>query len=175
MKLTRPFQFLGELILVEVKLRGPRSESVRNLVLDTGAAATTLIPEVIEDLGYSARDGTKLSRVHSAIGEEHGYFLNVAEISALGVATPNFTVNVFDLDHEGLDGVLRAQNEHAVASGCSRRMASYRCSAVSSRPRPRSLRGCGTGEARPSPCGAHRTSARGSRRRRSWWRVGPAE
>lgn len=100
MKLARPFQFLGELILVEVKLRGPRSESVRNLVLDTGAAATTLIPEVIEDLGYSARDGTKLSRVHSAIGEEHGYFLNVAEISALGVATPNFMVNVFDLDHE---------------------------------------------------------------------------
>lgn len=106
MKLARPFQFLGELILVEVKLRGPRSESVRNLVLDTGAAATTLIPEVIEDLGYSARDGTKLSRVHSAIGEEHGYFLNVAEISALGVATPNFMVNVFDLDHEGLDGLL---------------------------------------------------------------------
>jgi uncharacterized protein (TIGR02996 family) len=39
MKLVRPFQFLGELILVEVKLRGPRSESVRNLVLDTHRAA----------------------------------------------------------------------------------------------------------------------------------------
>jgi predicted aspartyl protease len=106
MKLARPFQFLGELILVEVKLRGPRSESVRNLVLDTGAAATTLIPEVIDDLGYSARDGNKLSRVHSAIGEEHGYSLNVAEFSALGVTTPNFMVNVFDLDHEGFDGLL---------------------------------------------------------------------
>lgn len=95
-----------ELILVEVKLRGPRSESVRNLVLDTGAAATTLIPEVVDDLGYSARDGNKPSRVHSAIGEEHGYSLNVAEFSALGVTTPNFTVNVFDLDHEGFDGLL---------------------------------------------------------------------
>lgn len=106
MKLARPFQFLGELIVVEVRLRGPRSESVRNLVLDTGAAATTLIPEVIDDLGYSARDGNKRSRVHSAIGEEHGYSLNVAEFSALGVTTPNFMVNVFDLDHEAFDGLL---------------------------------------------------------------------
>jgi predicted aspartyl protease len=106
MKLARPLQFLGELILVEVKLRGPRSESVRNLVLDTGAAATTLLPEVIDDLGYSARNGIQLSRVHSAIGEEHGYSPNVAEFSALGVTTPNFMVNVFDLDHEGFDGLL---------------------------------------------------------------------
>lgn len=106
MKLLRPFQFLGELILVEVKLRGPRSEAVTNLVLDTGAAATTLIPEVVDDLGYSARDGNQLSRVHSAIGEEHGYSLNVAEFSALGVTTPNFMVNVFELDHEGFDGLL---------------------------------------------------------------------
>jgi predicted aspartyl protease len=76
------------------------------LVLDTGAAATTLIPEIIDDLGYSARDGNKLSRVTSAIGEEHGYSLMVAEFSALGVSTPNFMVNVFDLDHEGFDGLL---------------------------------------------------------------------
>ena len=62
---------------------------------DTGAAATTLLPEVLDDLGYSARDGIKLSRVHSAIGEEHGYSLNVAEFSALGVTTPNFMVHVF--------------------------------------------------------------------------------
>jgi predicted aspartyl protease len=106
MKLSSPFNFLGELIVVEVRLRGPRSVSVRNLVLDTGAAATTLLPEVIDDLGYSARDGKKPSRVHSAIGEEHGYSLYVAEFSALGVTTPNFMVNVFDLDHEGFDGLL---------------------------------------------------------------------
>ena len=89
-----------------MRLRGPRSVSVRNLVLDTGAAATTLLPEVIDDLGYSARDGKKPSRVHSAIGEEHGYSLYVAEFSALGVTTPNFMVHVFDLGHEGFDGLL---------------------------------------------------------------------
>ena len=74
--------------------------------MDTGAAATTLLPEVLDEIGYRARDGTKLSRVHSAVGEEHEYTLRVAEFSVLGVTTPNVMVNVFDLDHEGLDGLL---------------------------------------------------------------------
>lgn len=30
----------------------------------------------------------------------------VAEFSALGVTTPDFMVNVFDLDQEGVDGLL---------------------------------------------------------------------
>jgi predicted aspartyl protease len=106
MRVTSPFDYEGELILVEVKLRGPRGAALRRLVLDTGAAATTLLPEVIDELGYTAHDGNRRTRVHSAIGEEHGYSLNVAEFSALGVTTPNFMVNVFDLDHEGFDGLL---------------------------------------------------------------------
>ncbi len=75
-------------------------------MFDTGAEATTLTPEVIEEIGYSPRDGHKPSKVHSAIGEEEGYWLHVAEFSALGVATPNFALHVFDLDHEGIDGLL---------------------------------------------------------------------
>lgn len=106
MKVTSPFDYDGEQIFVQVKVRGPRGTALRRLVLDTGAAATTLLPEVIDELGYSARDGNRPTRVHSAIGEEHGYSLNVAEFSALGVTTPNFMVNVFDLGHEGFDGLL---------------------------------------------------------------------
>jgi hypothetical protein len=30
----------------------------------------------------------------------------VTEFSALGVSTPNFALQVFDLDHEGIDGLL---------------------------------------------------------------------
>ena len=44
--------------------------------------------------------------MHSVIGEEEGYWLHVAEFSALGVTTPNFALQVFDLDHEGIDGLL---------------------------------------------------------------------
>jgi predicted aspartyl protease len=106
MKVASPFAYEGELILVEAELRGPRGTALRRLVLDTGAAATTLLPEVLDELGYSARDGDKRTKVHSAIGEEHGYSLNVAGFSALGVTTPDFMVNVFDLDHEGFDGLL---------------------------------------------------------------------
>ena len=65
------------------------------LVLDTGAAATTLTPRVIEKIGYTQRDGYKKAKVHTAIGEEHGYWLHVAELTVLGVTTPAFAVTVF--------------------------------------------------------------------------------
>ena len=97
---------MGELMLVEAELRGPRSTRPARLVFDTGATATTLIPELIEDLGYSARDGIRPKRMHTALSQEEGYTLRVAEFSALGVTTPNFMIHVFDLDHEGFDGLL---------------------------------------------------------------------
>jgi len=106
MRVSRPFEYQDELIVVQVTLRGPRGIARRRLVLDTGAAATTILPEILDEIGYSARDGNKLSKVHSAIGEEHGYSLHLAEFSALGVTTPNFMVNVFDLGVDGFDGLL---------------------------------------------------------------------
>lgn len=89
-----------------MKLRGPRGVSSRNLVVDTGAAATTLLPEVIDDLGYSARDGVQTKTMHTALSAEEGYTLEVAEFSALGVTTPDFMIHVFDIGHEGFDGLL---------------------------------------------------------------------
>jgi predicted aspartyl protease len=97
-KLSSSFSRRRELIIVEARIHGPRGSTIRQLVFDTGAEATTLTPEVIEEIGYSPRDGHKPSKVHSAIGEEEG--------SALGVATPRFALQVFDLDHEGIDGLL---------------------------------------------------------------------
>lgn len=106
MKLSRPFVRLGELILVDAKLRGPRGEGESQLVLDTGAAATTLLPEILEELGYSARDGIRPKTMHSALSEEDGSTLKVDELSVLRVTTPDFEVHVFDLDHQGFDGLL---------------------------------------------------------------------
>ena len=106
MRISRSFDYRNDLILVEVMIRGPRGLARPNLVLDTGAAATTILPEVLDEIGYSPTRRQQLSRVHSAVGEEHGYTLCVAEFSALGVTTPNFMVNMFDLDHEGFDGLL---------------------------------------------------------------------
>jgi predicted aspartyl protease len=105
-KLSSPFFRRRELIIVEAEITGPHGSTNRRLVFDTGAEATTLTPEVIEEIGYTPRDGHKLSKVHSALGEEEGYWLRVAEFVALGVSTPNFALQVFDLDHEGIDGLL---------------------------------------------------------------------
>jgi predicted aspartyl protease len=94
------------LILVEAEITGPRGSTNRRLVFDTGAEATTLIPAVIEEIGYSPRDGHKPSKVHSAIGEEAGYWLHVGEFAALGISTPNFALQVFDLGYDGIYGLL---------------------------------------------------------------------
>jgi hypothetical protein len=53
-----------------------------------------------------ARDGFKRSRVHTAIGEEEGYVLRVAEFFVLSFKMPSFPINVFDLGHEDIHGLL---------------------------------------------------------------------
>ena len=64
-------------------------------------------PYVIEDIGYSARDGSAITTVCSAIGQEHGYTLKVARIAALGFVFRDFEVNVFDLAAgHGIDGLI---------------------------------------------------------------------
>ena len=76
------------------------------LVLDTDAAVTTLVPDVIKTIGYTERDGYRKAKVHTAVGEERGYWLRVAELTVLGVATPNFALAVFPLEHSGIHGLV---------------------------------------------------------------------
>lgn len=105
-KLSRSFVRERELIIVDAEVVGPANTTNARLVLDTGAAATTLVPELIEDLGYTRRDSFKKAKVHTAVGEERGYWLRVAELSVLGVTTPNFAVTVFPLGHQNIDGLV---------------------------------------------------------------------
>lgn len=96
----------GDLIIVEALLTGPRQTMPGLFVLDTGAMFTTMTPELADLIGYSARDGIKRARVHTAIGSEEGYLLRVAKLEALGVSMPSFPVHVFDRGHEDIDGLL---------------------------------------------------------------------
>jgi clan AA aspartic protease (TIGR02281 family) len=75
-------------------------------VLDTGAVYTTITPEIANDIGYSARDRIQRTRVRTAIGSEQGYVVAVAKFSVLGIATRTFRVQVFDLDHGDIDGLV---------------------------------------------------------------------
>jgi predicted aspartyl protease len=95
-----------ELIIVDAEVVGPADFMNARLVLDTGAAATTLVPRVIERIGYTGRDDYRKAKVHTAVGEEHGYWLHVAEFSVLGVTVPSFALAVFPLGHEGIDGLV---------------------------------------------------------------------
>jgi predicted aspartyl protease len=106
-RLSSSFVRDRELILVEAEVVGPTGRTTETrLVLDTGAAATTLTPRVIEKIGYNQGDGFKKAKVHTAIGEEHGYWLRVAEFTVLGVTTPNFALAVFALGHKDIDGLV---------------------------------------------------------------------
>jgi clan AA aspartic protease (TIGR02281 family) len=101
-----PFATHRELIFVRGRIAGPLGTTTVRFVLDTGAVYTTITPEVADDIGYSARDGTRRTRVRTAIGSEQGYVLPVSELSALGVAMRNFPVHVFDLGHDDVDGLV---------------------------------------------------------------------
>jgi clan AA aspartic protease (TIGR02281 family) len=105
-RLSSPFVRERELIVVEAEISGPSTRTEARLVLDTGAAATTLVPDVIERIGYTRRDGYKKAKVHTAVGEEKGHWLRVAEFSVLGVTTPDFALAVFPLGHEDIEGLV---------------------------------------------------------------------
>ena len=105
-KISTPFVRDRELMVVDAEVAGPIRSWQARLVVDTGAAATTLTPQVVEKIGYSRRDGYKKASVHTAIGEEHGYWLRVAEFTVLDVTTPDFALTVFPLGHDDIDGLV---------------------------------------------------------------------
>ena len=96
----------GELIIVKASVLGPMKLTSGRFVLDTGAAMTTVTHEFVESLGYGVHNGTRRTRVRTAIGMEEGYILPLTEFSVLRFTRTNFRVNVFDLGYEDLDGLI---------------------------------------------------------------------
>lgn len=92
-------------MVVDAEFVGPLRGSRARLVVDTGAAATTLTPQVVAKIGCSRRDGYRKAAVHTAVGEEHRYWLRVAELTVLNVTTPNFALTVFPLGYD-IDGLV---------------------------------------------------------------------
>jgi predicted aspartyl protease len=101
-----PFVTDGDLIIVEGFVTGPLATVAGRFVFDTGAVVTTMIPELADTLGYSARDGIRRARVHTAVGSEEGYVLRLARFAALGFTISSFPVHVFDLGHDNIHGLL---------------------------------------------------------------------
>jgi hypothetical protein len=57
----------GDLIIVTPLVTGPRATATGRIVLGTGSAVTTMTHEMADLIGYSARDGFKRTRVHTAM------------------------------------------------------------------------------------------------------------
>jgi predicted aspartyl protease len=105
MRFESSFDLDGDLILVEAIIAGPKARAQARLVFDTGAALTTLVPSVAEAIGYGPTDKVARSVVRSAVAVEHGYFVRLPQLRALGVTVPHVHANVADLGYD-IDGLL---------------------------------------------------------------------
>jgi len=98
MKVTR-FDPGLELIFVNGTIwsQGGAAQRRVRLIVDTGAAETIVIPEVLDELSYSPRDGEQITVMRSAVGREQGYMTRVARFSCLGHREDDYRVHVQDL------------------------------------------------------------------------------
>lgn len=109
-KVTR-FNRARDLIFVNGRAWSPRGPQTRpaplRLVLDTGAAETIIIPEVLDELGYSPSQGEAITTMRSAVGREEGYMIRVARFGCLGHYSTAFLVHAHDLPEGwGIDGLI---------------------------------------------------------------------
>jgi clan AA aspartic protease (TIGR02281 family) len=105
MRSASSFEFVGDLIQLEVRLVSLRSSRRAQLLLDTGAALTTIGRRIAGELGYSFSERVARTKVDTAAGVERGYLVSLLRIEALRWAMDGMLVNVSDVG-EGLDGVL---------------------------------------------------------------------
>jgi predicted aspartyl protease len=98
-----------DLIIVEGRIWGPgrRQRRPLRLVLDTGAAETIVIPDVLDELGYNPRQGESITVIRSAVGREQGYLIRVARFACLGHESNEFRVHAHDLpDGWNIEGLI---------------------------------------------------------------------
>jgi predicted aspartyl protease len=95
------------LIIVSGFVWGPHHGREVRLAVDTGAGETLLKPEILDAIGYSARQGEAMTTIQTAISSEPGYLLRVSRFRALGHEFNDVRVHAHDLA-EGfeIDGLL---------------------------------------------------------------------
>jgi len=105
MRTETAFDLDGDLIFVDAVVVGPSGQAEVQLVLDTGAVLTTLVPRIAESIGYTSAARVARSVVRSAVAQEHGYIVRLARLSTLGFTVPDVHADVAELGY-GIDGIL---------------------------------------------------------------------
>lgn len=98
-----------DLIFVQAYVWDTRGQERKlRLVLDTGAGPTIIASEILDELGYSAREhGEQVASTRSIAGREVGYMLRVKQLECLGVVENDFRVYAQDLPSGwDIDGLL---------------------------------------------------------------------
>jgi len=75
--------------------------------VDTAAAETIILPEILDELGYNPRDGEAITVMRSAVGHEPGYLIRVQRFACFRHQSSNFRVHAHDLpDGWNMDGLI---------------------------------------------------------------------
>jgi hypothetical protein len=88
MRSESSFEIDGDLIVIDAIVAGPTGHDRAKLVLDTGSALTTLVPEIAEAIGYTVANRVARSVVRTAVAEERSYIVCVLQFTAIGFAVP---------------------------------------------------------------------------------------
>ena len=105
------FDPTANLIVVRARILGPLGEVVLKLALDTGATDTLIVPYILDELGYCARDVINITATTGVVDEQPGYELPVKRFAALGFEFSDFIVNAQDLHERAILHGLRSRRE----------------------------------------------------------------
>jgi len=104
MRVETSFDLVGDLIGVDAVVVGPTGRAKVQLILDTGAVMTTVVPNVADSIGYSSALRVAWTVTRTAAAEERGYIVR-SEVSTLGFTVPDLRIVIADLGY-GIEGVL---------------------------------------------------------------------
>ena len=104
------FDTSQEIPIIGASIHGPLGFLKVKLVFDTGNGVTSIHTPLIEEIGYSARDGIRELKVRDPVGpSQPGYLVSIDCLSIFGLRFNNFPVGAYDFDnfdHYGIDGLL---------------------------------------------------------------------
>jgi len=81
-----------KVIIIPIRIAGPRTERYVRVILDTGATYTMISPHVLEETGYNLSKPVRQVNITTASGIEKSPFYIVSAVEFLGYRLDNVEV-----------------------------------------------------------------------------------
>ena len=92
------FKLINGMIHIEAFVEGKLGVKELSAVVDTAASMTTIDTQILDDLGYSARNGDDLRQVFTAAeANKQGYTIKIKKFETCGIVSNDLKVLVFGL------------------------------------------------------------------------------